>query len=114
MGRYPVNRDDRTPAEQRPDSPLAEVSGRGSGFISYRYSCRSISSAGGRTHVQAREDRFENGKLESREFEGVMDGGVYADAVGRMQQSFLDQMKLFFRPFAGFLPFLPDDRDPDR
>jgi hypothetical protein len=72
-------------------------------FISFRYSYRSISSDGEKTHIQAKENRFENGKFESEEFEGTMDKNVYDQMVGEMNRYFTKQMELFFKPFTIFL-----------
>ncbi len=40
-------------------------------FLSFKYSYRSIYSDGVNTHVKAKERRFENGKIESEDFEGT-------------------------------------------
>jgi hypothetical protein len=72
-------------------------------FISFRYSYKSISSDGERTHIQASENRFKNGKFESEEFEGTMDKNVYDQMVGEMNRYFEKQMELFFKPFTMFL-----------
>ena len=34
-------------------------------FISFRYSYREVSSAGGKTHLRAKEKSFEDGKFKS-------------------------------------------------
>jgi hypothetical protein len=78
------------------------------GFISYRYSYRSVTTDGRKTHVTAREQRFRNGKLETEEFEGTTDADAYTNTVSRthrtMQEMMTRQMEMIFRPFSLFLP----------
>jgi hypothetical protein len=79
-----------------------------SGFTSYRYSYRSVTTDGRRTHVTAREQRFRNGKLETEEFEGTTDAAAYTNTLSRMQRTMQEmmtrQLEMIFRPFSLFLP----------
>ncbi len=79
-------------------------------FISFRYSYREISSVNGRTQIRSKETQFADGKLESEEFEGTLDGHVYANMVAGMQRQFLGQMEALMKSFSMFLPFGPRDR----
>ena len=69
-------------------------------FISFRYSYKSISSIGGKTHIKSKEKSFENGKFESEEFEGTMDGNVYSNMVGEMQKRIWGQVAAFLKPLG--------------
>jgi hypothetical protein len=71
-------------------------------FLSYKYSYKSISSDGEKTHIKARENRFEDGKFESEEFQGTMDNNMYNQLVKEMNSYFSKQMELFFKPFFIF------------
>lgn len=84
---------------------------RASPFISFRYSCKEISSDGVNTHIRSTEKSFTDGKLRSEEFEGTLPGSVYAGMVGEMQTLFLNQLKTFMKPFSMFLPPGPKNRD---
>jgi hypothetical protein len=69
-------------------------------FISFRYSYKSVSSIGGKTHIKSKEKSFENGKFQSEEFEGTLDGNVYSSMVGEMQKRILGQLAVFLKPFG--------------
>jgi hypothetical protein len=69
-------------------------------FLSFRYSYRSIYSDGVNTHVKAKERRFENGKIESEDFEGTMDQSVYNQVAKEMYRYLAMQMDFFLRPFS--------------
>ena len=60
---------------------------RTSGFLSFTYSHREISQSGGKTRIRSREYRFENGELQSEEFDGTLDGSVYFDAVDQAHRT---------------------------
>ncbi len=83
---------------------------RTSPFVHFHYSYREISSVNGRTRICAKEKRFADGKLESEEFEGTLDGHVYDDMVTGLQRQFLGRVEALMRPFSMFLPFGPRDR----
>lgn len=74
-------------------------------FISFNYSYKSMTYSNGKTHVHSRSQRFENGRLESEEFSGVMDGNVWNNSSAEIQNQFLKQITDFFKPFSMFLPF---------
>lgn len=76
-------------------------------FISFRYSCKSMSSFGGKTYIRSKEQRFENGKMETEEFEGVAEGDFCTHAVREMQNIFVKQVESFFKTLSYFLPFSP-------
>ena len=68
-------------------------------FLSFRYSYRSIYSDGINTHVKAKERRFENGKIESEDFEGTMEQSVYNQVAKEMNRYLAMQVDFFLRPF---------------
>lgn len=84
---------------------------RGGNFIRYRYSYRCMTSANGQTHVRGKESRYENGQLETEEFEGTLEGDLHSQAMAEMQSHFSRQMERFFRPFAALLPSWPHERN---
>jgi hypothetical protein len=72
-------------------------------FLSFRYSYRSMYSDGVNTHVEAKERRFENGKIESEDFEGSMDQSVYNQVAKEMYRYLAMQMDFFLRPLSFLL-----------
>lgn len=69
-------------------------------FLSFRYSFRSMTAGSdGKAHMRAAEHRFENGKLESEEFEATADLKDYFEFLNRLQQKVFDQFTSFMRPF---------------
>ncbi len=82
----------------------------GNGFFTYRYSYRSIATDGEKTYVTGREGRFENGKLETEEFEGTIGADAFTGAIAQMQKMMTRQMELFFKPFSMFLPYDDDEK----
>lgn len=74
-------------------------------LLNFRYSYKEVSSYNGKTHIKSKEKRFENGKLESEEFEGTLDHDVYFNMVGGMQKHFLNQMMALMKNFSMLLPF---------
>lgn len=78
-------------------------------FLSFKYSYRSIYSDGEKTHIKAKENRFENGHFESAEFEGTMDQSVNNQMVKEMHSYFKKQLDFFIRPFSFFQPRLKKD-----
>ncbi len=97
--------------KERGENLPEKIGDGGNSFFSFRYSYKSVSSFGGKTHVKAKEKRFQNGKLEEEEFEGVMDGNVYEKAAKDMQSNFMKSFSNLLNPFS-FL--LPGDSDKDR
>ncbi len=78
-------------------------------FISFRYSYKSMSSFGGKTYIRSKEQRFENGKMETEEFEGVAEGDFCTHTVREMQNMFVRQVESFFKTMTFFLPFSPKE-----
>ena len=72
-------------------------------FLSFRYSYRSIYSDGVNTHVKAKERRFENGKIESEDFEGTMDQSFYNQVAKEMHRYLAMQVDFLLRPFSFLL-----------
>lgn len=69
-------------------------------FLSFRYSYRSMYSDGVNTYVKAKERRFENGKIESEDYEGTMDQNVYNQVAKEMYRYLAMQMEFILRPFS--------------
>jgi hypothetical protein len=69
-------------------------------FISFRYSYKSVSSIGDKTHIKSKEKSFVNGKFQSEEFEGTMDNNVYSNMVGEMQKRIWGQVTAFLKPLG--------------
>jgi len=91
---------------------ITEPSYPANSFISYRYSYKSVSSFNGQTHIKAKQERFENGKFETEEFEGTTDGNLYDNAVEDLQRSLIQNFSSLFNPFSFLLPFSQkDDKD---
>ncbi|HOF05132.1 MAG TPA: hypothetical protein PK175_06220 [Syntrophales bacterium] len=86
---------------------------KSSPFISFRYSCKEVSSHGGKTRIRSTEQSFEDGNFKSEEFEGYLPGNFYLTMVGQMQKMFFSQLSIFLKPFSMFLPF-DGSRDKDR
>ena len=87
-------------------------------FISFRYSYKSMTASGGKTHVRAKNQRFENGRFESEEFEGTLDGNMYEEAMketehmfGEMQDMFFKRIPSCFKPSSFLAPFPGKDKD---
>ena len=100
-----------TKSSTAPDTPRPADSG---GFIRFRHTYQSMTHVNGRTHVKASQTRFENGRLQTEEFEGTLDGETYADAAAEMQRTCLEGMTALFRPFWGMLPGGRSDREGNR
>jgi hypothetical protein len=94
----------------RREADVLEPEQKTSPFIRFHYSYREISSVNGRTRIRAKEKRFADGKMESEEFEGTLDGHVYENMLSGMQRQFLRRMEALMKPFSLFLPFGPRDR----
>lgn len=110
MNRYPTTQNNQAVQKSEGDEvKVLEPSDDGNPFFFFRYSYKSMTSVGGKTYVASEEKRYENGKLESESFEGVMEGDYLARAVQDMQNLFFKQISYFFKPFSFFLPFSDDD-----
>ena len=76
-------------------------------FFSFHYSYKEISSVNGQTRIRSKKKQFMNGKLESEEFEGTLEGHVYDHMVSDMQKYFLHQIDAFLKPLSILLSFGP-------
>jgi hypothetical protein len=100
MSKYPLGSTSKKTAVRKADPGAVEVAlsaPRSGDFFSFRYSYTKVSSRGGRTRVEARQARLEDGKLSTEAFEGELDGHVYDELVRQAQQYVLDQMTWFLR-----------------
>ena len=81
---------------------------RESPFFSFRYFYGSMTSSGGVTRVTAREQRFEDGKLEHEELEATLPATVYATAAAETQKAVASQMRRLWSAWTPLLlPWLP-------
>lgn len=74
-------------------------------FFSFSYSFNEISLVDGRTRVRSRQARLVNGKLQTEDFDGILDGAAYAQAVAETQRLLAEQTRFLLRQFSHFLPF---------
>lgn len=113
MKKYPTKKvDNEITKADRYDVEIIEPSFNQNSFFSFRYSYKSISSFGGKTYIKSKEQRFENGKFETEEFEGTTDGNVYNNMFSEMQNYFSNQVSAFLKPLSSFfLPFSTKDKD---
>jgi hypothetical protein len=87
------------------------------GFFSFRYSYREVTDFDGRLRLKAKDTRYENGKLELEEFEGVLDQGpspydLHLELQRRFQEQAISFMKSLFFPFSLFFrPHRKDEED---
>ena len=96
MANYPKEKGKTDLEKQdREESDIINPMSFCSPFLSFRYSYRSIYSDGVNTHVKAKERRFENGKIESEDFEGTMEKSVYNQVVKEMHPYLAMQMDFF-------------------
>lgn len=86
-----------------------------SSLVRIRYSYAAISARGGTAHLQARQARFEDGRLTAESFEGELDRAAYDRMIAAAEQHFLEQAALFAKSLSLFLPFSrTEDADRDR
>ena len=79
------------------------------GFFSFRYSYREVSDFNGRVHVKAKDTRYANGKLESEEFEGVLERSPsFYDLHLELQRRFQEQVMSFMNSLL--FPFFRPQR----
>jgi hypothetical protein len=100
MSEYPLASTSKKAAVRKAEPGAVEpapAAPRSGGFFSFRYSHTAVSSRGGRTRVEARQERLEEGKLSTEVFEGEFDGPVYDELVRQAQQHVLDQMTWWLR-----------------
>ncbi len=105
MDHRPVVKDHQhvTPKETETVSPALPFSPFPSffPFIRFTYSHTTVESDGKTTEIKAEEHRYENGRLESKRFQGEMEG----DAMNVFTKIVEQQMTLFMKSFSLFLPF---------
>ena len=107
MSKYPLKGTSKKTALRKADPGAVEVATpapRSGGFFSFRYSYTKISSRGGRTRVEARQARLEDGKLSTEAFEGELDGNLYDEVVRQAQQQVLGQTAWLLRSLSWLLP----------
>jgi len=75
----------------------------GAPLLSFRYSYRELSSQDGKTHIKAKECRFEDGKFTTEEFEGTTGPDAYIDAVSAMHRLVQQQAALLLQPLSWLL-----------
>lgn len=75
------------------------------GRLNFRYACREVSLAGGTARIRAHQHRFEDGRLQSEEFEATTDGAAYHDAVRATEGLVMSQVNSVAKLFSAFLPF---------
>jgi hypothetical protein len=102
MNKYPVKHE-ATDLEMAAEKGVR--AGEPRSGISFRYAYKEVSLAGGTTRIRSREHRFMDGKFESEEFDGTLDGAVYHDAVKVTQDVLKSQVNSFIKLFSVFLPF---------
>ncbi len=103
MSKKIIKKADNKVKPVEPDEVITETAKHRNPFFSFRYSYKSMSSFGGKTYIKAKEKRFANGKFESEEFEGTMDGGVFDNAVKEMEDNLSNLVSSFFKPLSFFL-----------
>jgi len=103
MTKYPVKHA-AAELQRAAKGDVTAVHPSGGGF-SFRYSYREVTLSGGTTRIRSREHRFEDGKLQSEEFDATTDGAVYHDAVKVTQDLVTNQVDSFVKLFSAFLTF---------
>lgn len=102
--------DDKLPKPVESTSPVTAWQNPffGGGFFQFRCSYGEITSENGKSHVRFREQRFENGKISSQEFEGTAGPEVYEKAAEEMQdlafKTVQTQFVLMTSMMSAFLP----------
>ncbi|MEZ4528936.1 MAG: hypothetical protein R2941_23750 [Desulfobacterales bacterium] len=110
MNFWPVKKEmKKVPARQGGKVEVLNPAGNRNSFVRFSYSYQSMSFADGKTHIRSRKETFQNGKLESEEFEGTAEGDFCTGMAKQMEQAFCTQISSFFRPFSFFLPFSPSN-----
>jgi len=105
MPRHPAKLPRRPVREAQRNAVAVVAPGeRNSGFSSFRYSYTEITASGGKAHLRTKNTRFEDGRLTSESFEGVLEGGAHDHLIQQTQQYIADQTAQFLRSFSWFLP----------
>jgi hypothetical protein len=96
------------------DDAQTAIATRESPFFSFRYFYGSMTSSGGVTRVTAREQRFEDGKLEHEELEATLPATVYATAAAEAQEAVASQMRALWSAWTPLLlPWLAGPKRDD-
>lgn len=69
-------------------------------FFSFTYSSHEMHIADGRTHVKAKQVRFEDGRIKTEQFEGQLPANVYEQTLGETQRFFADQTMSMLNGFS--------------
>ena len=72
--------------------------------FSFSYSYQEMRLSEGKTRFKSRRIGFEDGRLSSEEFEGVLPATIYERSLADAQRTLADQMRLLMQPFSLFLP----------
>src|ERR1035437_5118059 len=72
-------------------------------FFSFTYSSHEMHIADGRTHVKAKQVRFEDGRMKTEQFEGQLPANVYEQTLGETQRFFADQTISMLKGFSALL-----------
>lgn len=111
MDKYPAKQAGNELPPLELEETGVQAPGRSNPFFSFRYSYREVSLSGGKTHIKSRDDRFEDGKFRSEEFEGSMEEDAYHEAVRQSQDFVKNQAGSLLRLFSTFLPLPLKSRD---
>ena len=89
--------------EPQPVAIVAPAVPANTGF-SFSYSYQEMRLSEGKTRVKSRKIGFDDGKVTSEEFEGVLPATIYEHSLADAQRTLADQMRLLMQPFSLFLP----------
>jgi hypothetical protein len=111
--KYPIKKDENQLTNTKKDVlEISEPSFFQNPFFSFKYSCKSISSFAGKSHIKIKEQRFENGKFETEEFEGTTDGNIYNNMISEMQNYYSNQISILMKSWSSFFsPLSTKDND---
>ena len=93
------------------DATRVERASAANPFFSFRYSYQEMHLAEGRTHVKSKEIRWEDGRVQSEEFEGTLPATFYERWAADTQRFFAEQTMSFLKQFSALLPLPHKDRD---
>jgi hypothetical protein len=72
-------------------------------FLSFQMHAMEVTRGEGGTRVKAKQARFEDGKLTTEAFDGMLPVQAYGEMVQQMQDYFAAQAEMFMKPYAMFL-----------
>ena len=76
-------------------------------FLSFQMHMMEVTRGEGGTRVKARQAKFEEGKLTTEAFDGMLPVQAYGEMVKQMQDYFAAQAEMFMKPYAMFLTLTP-------